>query len=78
MGSGVTPGHKVVAEQRHLDRAIVLAFAPLTKVAVAELVLEHGDDAILRPAFGTGLFRHKLLFRDRSYCCQGWLAKQSR
>ena len=54
---------EVLAQKRRLDGAIVVPLVPLPQVAVAEaigacLVGKQGDHAILRAAFGTGLFGH--------------------
>ena len=63
MRLGVAPCFKVFPQQRGLDGAVVGALVPIPEVAVAEAVgagrvREERDDAVLRSAFGSGLFRH--------------------
>ena len=63
MGGRIAACRQVVAENGGLDGAVVLPLIPLAKVAVTEaigprLVAEQVDDAVLRLAFGAGLFRH--------------------
>ena len=65
VGGGVAAGRQVVAQQRRLDAAVVLALVPLTEVAVAEVVGprrvgEQGDDAVLRLALGARDFFHEI------------------
>ena len=62
---GIAAALQVRPEQFRLDAAVVLPLVPLAEVVVAEaigtgLVREQGDDAVLRLAFGAGLFRHRL------------------
>ena len=63
VGGGIAAGREVLAQQRRLDRAVVLALAPVAEIAVAEAVGprrvgEQRDDAVLRAALGAGLLRH--------------------
>ena len=63
MRLGVPARSQVRAEQLLVDAAVVLAFAPVAKVAIAEavdsrVVREEGDDAVLSAAFGAWLVRH--------------------
>jgi len=64
VGGGVAAGRQVVAQERHLDGAVVLPLVPLAEVAVPEVVWprrvgEQGDDAVLRLALGAGVVRHE-------------------
>ena len=75
VGSGVAAGCQVVAQERRLDGAVVLALVPFAEVAVAEVVGarrigEEGDDAVLRLALGAGLLRHGPLLREQAASCR--------
>ena len=50
---------QVVREQAFLDVAVAVAVGPVAEIAVAQLVAEERDDAVLRGALG--------LADDRSY-----------
>ena len=49
---GVAALGQLGREQLFLDVAVAVAVGPVAEIAVAQLVAEQGDDAVLRGAFG--------------------------
>lgn len=74
LGIGVATRTQVLAQQRGLDVAVIRSLVPVAEVAVAEvvrtcLVREQVDDAVLRAAFGAGLFGHESLSQSDADSC---------
>ncbi len=57
---GVAALGQVGREQPFLDVAVAVAVGPVAEVAIAQLVAEQGDDAVLRGAFGFADVAHRL------------------
>ena len=49
--TGIAVSGKVVRQQTFLDVAVAVAVCPVAEIAIAQLIAEQGDDAVLRDAF---------------------------
>ena len=61
---GITTRFQVGLQQLRFDATVIVTLVPLTEIVVTQavgprLVREQRDDAVLRLAFGAGLFRHE-------------------
>ena len=78
---GVAAPGQVSGEQLFLDVAVAVAVGPVAEVAIAQLVAEQGDDAVLRGAFGLADVAHtRRILPVRSSCimpCLSWRALAS-